>query len=72
MMKRAFDLIVVLLTAPFWLPVLGLVATLVRIKLGRPILFRQLRPGLGGAAVRADEVPEHDRGPGRQGQLPAK
>jgi len=48
MMKRAFDLIVVLLTAPFWLPVLGLVATLVRIKLGRPILFRQLRPGLGG------------------------
>jgi len=47
-MKRAFDLILVLLSAPLWLPVLGLVAVLVRMKLGRPVLFRQARPGLCG------------------------
>lgn len=30
-------------------PVLGVVAGLVRVKLGRPVLFRQTRPGLHGA-----------------------
>lgn len=49
-MKRAFDLILLALTAPFWLPLLGLTAALVRIKLGSPVLFRQVRPGLGGHA----------------------
>jgi sugar transferase EpsL len=52
MKKRAFDLILVALSAPLWLPLLGLTAALVRIKLGSPILFRQLRPGLGGQAFR--------------------
>jgi len=46
--KRIFDLIIVTLTAPLWVPLLGLVALLVRTRLGRPILFRQVRPGLGG------------------------
>ena len=45
MLKRAFDLLVVLLAAPVWLPLLGALALLVRIKLGSPVLFRQLRPG---------------------------
>jgi len=48
MLKRAFDLVVVLLTAPFWLPVLGIVAVVVRWKLGAPVFFRQRRPGLHG------------------------
>ena len=32
----------------FALPVMGVVALLVRLKLGRPVLFRQQRPGLNG------------------------
>lgn len=45
--KRSFDLLVVLLAAPFWLPVLAVVAVLVRVKLGTPVFFRQKRPGQG-------------------------
>ncbi len=45
MSKRTFDLLAVLLTAPLWLPVFALVAILVRLKLGRPVFFRQARPG---------------------------
>jgi lipopolysaccharide/colanic/teichoic acid biosynthesis glycosyltransferase len=48
-MKRAFDLVLTVLSAPLWLPVAIVVAVAVRIQLGRPILFRQKRPGLGGA-----------------------
>ena len=44
-MKRVFDLIAVVLTAPLWLPVLAVVAALVRWKLGSPVFFRQQRPG---------------------------
>ena len=47
-MKRAFDLILVALSVPLWLPLLVLIAVLVRIKLGSPVLFRHVRPGLGG------------------------
>ena len=52
MKKRAFDLILVAFSAPLWAPLLGLTAVLVGIKLGRPILFRQVRPGLGGRPFR--------------------
>ena len=48
MTKRLFDLAVLLLTAPVWLPAIGAVAILVRLNLGAPVLFRQARPGLGG------------------------
>ena len=47
-MKRAFDLAVVVATAPIWVPVLAVVGLWVRIKLGRPVFFRQRRPGLRG------------------------
>lgn len=47
-MKRAFDLFCVILTAPLWVPLLGVVALLVRVKLGSPVFFRQARPGLHG------------------------
>jgi sugar transferase EpsL len=49
MLKRRFDLVVVLAFAPLWLPVLAIVAMLVRLKLGSPVFFRQKRPGLNGA-----------------------
>lgn len=47
-MKRLFDLVAVVLSSPLWLPVLVVVALVVRIKLGSPVLFRQKRPGLNG------------------------
>ena len=51
-MKRVFDLLLIVLSAPLWMPVLGLTAVLVRFKLGHPVLFRQERPGLGGRPFR--------------------
>jgi sugar transferase EpsL len=48
MLKRLMDLVLVLGSALVWVPALGVVAVLVRIKLGKPVLFRQERPGLGG------------------------
>lgn len=48
MLKRAFDLLAVLLTAPLWLPVLAVIGLLVRLKLGSPVFFRQRRPGWHG------------------------
>jgi len=46
--KRIFDLGVTLLTAVLWGPILLVLAVLVRVKLGSPVLFRQTRPGWGG------------------------
>ncbi len=45
-MKRLFDIVVAALALAFLSPLLGIVATLVRWKLGTPILFQQQRPGL--------------------------
>ena len=43
--KRALDLLLVLATLPVWLPLLAVVAVLVRMTLGAPVLFAQQRPG---------------------------
>ncbi|MBO2581713.1 sugar transferase [Shewanella algae] len=48
MIKRSFDLIVALTAIFFLLPLMLLVAVLIRFKLGSPILFTQSRPGLNG------------------------
>lgn len=48
MNKRFFDLLFVFLATPIVLPVMAIVAILIRVKLGTPILFRQVRPGLNG------------------------
>lgn len=48
--KRAFDLALVLAAAPVLSPVLIGLALVVRWKLGAPVLFRQIRPGLHGRA----------------------
>jgi sugar transferase EpsL len=47
-MKRSLDVLLVLLTAPLWLPVLAATALAVWLALGRPVFFRQLRPGWHG------------------------
>lgn len=46
--KRLLDLALVILAAPVWLPIVGLVAVVVRAKLGVPVFFRQERPGRAG------------------------
>lgn len=48
MSKRLFDLAVLVLTAPLWLTALGAASLSVWLALGRPILFRQQRPGRHG------------------------
>lgn len=47
--KRLFDLFVVIMAAPFWVPLLAVLAMIVRLKLGTPVLFRQQRPGRKGS-----------------------
>lgn len=51
-MKRGFDLLLVLLTAPLWLTVLAFTAIGVLLAMGRPIFFRQERAGLHGRPFR--------------------
>jgi len=50
--KRLLDIVLVLVSAPIWLPVLLVVALAVRIRLGAPILFSQERAGLNGRPFR--------------------
>jgi len=47
-MKRIFDLAVAILSVAILTPVFVLIGFFVRMKIGSPILFKQLRPGLGG------------------------
>ena len=47
-MKRVLDLAIIVILAPVWLPVAAIVALLVRVNLGRPVLFAQDRAGLNG------------------------
>jgi lipopolysaccharide/colanic/teichoic acid biosynthesis glycosyltransferase len=47
-MKRLFDFVVAAVAAIIFSPIVAVVAVLVRINLGTPVLFRQLRPGLHG------------------------
>ena len=44
-LKRGFDISAVTLSAPLWLPLMLILALLVRIKLGSSVFFRQKRPG---------------------------
>lgn len=47
-MKRLFDVSLILLSLPLLLPLLAVLGLLVRVKLGGPVLFKQVRPGLAG------------------------
>ena len=47
--KRLMDLFLVVLTLPFWLPLNGVIALVIRITSpGAPVMFKQLRTGKGG------------------------
>lgn len=47
MIKRLFDILASLVTLLLTLPLIALLAVLIRYKLGSPVMFRQTRPGLG-------------------------
>ena len=47
-MKRVFDLTFAMVLFVLLLPVLAGLALLIRLKMGAPVLFRQVRPGLQG------------------------
>lgn len=51
-MKRLLDLTIVILLAPFWVPVALVVGAFVFVFLGRPVFFVQERAGQGGRAFR--------------------
>jgi lipopolysaccharide/colanic/teichoic acid biosynthesis glycosyltransferase len=51
-MKRVFDIAVVLVAMPLWLPVLAVCALAVAALDGRPVMFFQERAGLGGRVFR--------------------
>jgi lipopolysaccharide/colanic/teichoic acid biosynthesis glycosyltransferase len=68
-MKRLFDLVLVLCSAPFWLPVLLVLAMLVRLRIGGPILFRQNRPGKGDEVFELLKLRSMTNDLDRQGNL---
>lgn len=49
MTKRLFDIFVSSIILLIMLPIIGITAILVRVKLGTPIVYKQQRPGLNGA-----------------------
>lgn len=48
MLKRAFDFTVALLLLVLLFPLMAAIAAIVWWNMGQPVLFKQLRPGLGG------------------------
>ncbi|MBB5045191.1 sugar transferase [Shinella fusca] len=51
-MKRLLDVALVLATSPLWAPLIIVLAVLVRVNLGSPVFFSQVRPGLGARPFR--------------------
>lgn len=52
MIKRVFDCIVALFAGLFLLPVMLVLYLLIAVKMGRPVFFTQVRPGLDGKAFK--------------------
>jgi exopolysaccharide biosynthesis polyprenyl glycosylphosphotransferase len=48
-LKRFFDLVLVVIAIPLWVPVLGLLALYVRVRADAPVMYRQRRVGRDGA-----------------------
>ncbi len=68
-MKRVFDFIVAFCTLLTLLPVIVIVALLIRFKLGSPILFTQDRPGLNGKVFKMMKFRTMLDGKDKQGNL---
>ena len=73
--KRCFDILLSILLAPFILPFSLLIAAIIRVAMGSPVLFVQIRPGYRGrpfriykfrtmkeaSDTRREAPPDHDR-----------
>ncbi len=46
MVKRAFDLLIAVFVGLLFVPLILVIALLIRLKIGSPVIFKQLRPGL--------------------------
>lgn len=68
-MKRLFDFLVALCAILALLPVIIVVAVLIRFKLGSPILFTQDRPGLNGKIFKMMKFRTMLDGKDKQGNL---
>ncbi len=68
-MKRLFDFLVALCAILTLLPVIAVVAVLIRFKLGSPILFAQDRPGLNGKVFKMMKFRSMLDGKDKQGNL---
>lgn len=68
-MKRLFDFLVALCAILTLLPVIVIVAVLIRFKLGSPILFTQDRPGLNGQIFKMMKFRTMLDGKDKQGNL---
>jgi len=69
MLKRSFDVIATALVMPVLLPVMGVIALLIRVRMGRPILFRQERLGRGGERFKLVKFRTMSDGRGPDGEL---
>jgi lipopolysaccharide/colanic/teichoic acid biosynthesis glycosyltransferase len=65
--KRLFDLVIVLVTSPIWLLVMGGFALYVLVRDGRPVFYRQTRVGFRGAEFRLIKFRTMVRDAERQG-----
>lgn len=63
-MKRAIEVLLVVLTMPAWMPAAGICALLVCVTMGRPVMFRQERAGKGGKTFRIAKFRTMREGPG--------
>ena len=68
-MKRLFDFLIALCAILTLLPVIVIVAVLIRFKLGSPILFTQDRPGLNGEIFKMMKFRTMLDGKDKQGNL---
>ena len=69
LVKRTFDLTVAALALGLFAPLLALLALAVRVRLGKPVLFAQARPGLHGAPFRLLKFRTMTDGRDASGQL---
>lgn len=68
-MKRLFDFIIALMALLTLLPIIIIVALIIRFKLGSPILFTQDRPGLNGKIFKMMKFRSMLDGKDKQGSL---
>lgn len=69
LLKRVFDVVFAAITLLLALPVLLCLTGLIRVKLGNPVLFCQVRPGLDGKPFRMIKFRTMKDGRGKEGEL---